>query len=101
MTAKINGTGHFKRQQYNSNKFIMNLKRFSLVLAAAMVSAAALAQQSKSDPSVEFRPQWSMQLQGGAAYTLGEAAFGDLLSPAAFINAEYRFIPALSLRIGV
>ena len=65
-----------------------------------MVSAAALAQQSKSDPSVEFRPQWSMQLQGGAAYTLGEAAFGDLLSPAAFINAEYRFIPALSLRIG-
>ncbi len=101
MTAKINGTGHFKRQQYNSNKFIMNLKRFSLVLAAAMVSAAALAQQSKSDPSVEFRPQWSMQLQGGAAYTLGEAAFGDLLSPAAFINAEYRFIPALSMRIGV
>ncbi len=71
------------------------------MLAAAMVSAAALAQQSKSDPSVEFRPQWSMQLQGGAAYTLGEAAFGDLLSPAAFINAEYRFIPALSLRIGV
>ena len=78
----------------------MNLKRFSLVLAAAMVSAAALAQQSKSDPSVEFRPQWSMQLQGGAAYTLGEAAFGDLLSPAAFINAEYRFITALSLRNG-
>ena len=71
------------------------------MLAAAMVCAAALAQQSKSDPSVEFRPQWSLQLQGGAAYTLGEAAFGDLLSPAAFINAEYRFIPALSLRIGV
>lgn len=101
MTSRINGTGQILRKQYNSNKFIMNLKRFSLVLAAAMISAAALAQQSKSDPSVEFRPQWSLQLQGGAAYTLGEAAFGDLLSPAAFINAEYRFIPALSLRFGI
>lgn len=79
----------------------MNLKRFSLVLAAVMVSAAAFAQQSKSDPSVEFRPYWSMQLQGGVAYTLGEASFGSLLSPAAFLNAEYRFIPALSLRFGV
>lgn len=79
----------------------MNLKRLLLVLVAAVMPLLMSAQQSKTDETVEFRPHWDIQLQGGAAYTLGEASFGKLLSPAVFINADYKFIPALGLRLGL
>ena len=32
---------------------------------------------------------WYLQVQAGAAYTLGEASFGDLVSPAAAISAGW------------
>ena len=61
----------------------------------------AEAQQSKSDLSVEFRPNWTIQLQGGAAYTLGEAKFGKLISPAANLSIGYKFHPMVGVRVGV
>ncbi|MGM9737740.1 MAG: OmpA family protein [Candidatus Cryptobacteroides sp.] len=79
----------------------MNSKRILLVFAAAVLPLVMSAQQSKTDETVEFRPHWSLQLQGGAAYTLGETSFGDLVSPAVFVNANYKFIPALGLRLGI
>ena len=79
----------------------MNVKRFLLVFVAAAMPLFMSAQQSKTDETVEFRPSWDIQLQGGAAYTLGEASFGKLLSPAVFVNADYKFIPALGLRLGL
>ncbi|MGM9790224.1 MAG: OmpA family protein [Candidatus Cryptobacteroides sp.] len=79
----------------------MNSKRILLVFVAAALPLLLSAQQSKKDETVEFRPHWSIQLQGGAAYTLGETSFGDLLSPAVFVNANYKFIPALGLRLGI
>lgn len=79
----------------------MNLKRLLLVFVAAAMPLLMSAQQSKTDETVEFRPHWDIQLQGGAAYTLGEASFGKLLSPAVFVNADYKFIPALGLRLGL
>ena len=57
----------------------MNLKRLLLVFVAAAMPLLMSAQQSKTDETVEFRPHWDIQLQGGAAYTLGEASFGKLL----------------------
>ncbi|MGM9741685.1 MAG: OmpA family protein [Candidatus Cryptobacteroides sp.] len=79
----------------------MNSKRILLVFATAVLPLVLSAQQSKKDETVEFRPHWSIQLQGGAAYTLGETSFGKLLSPAVFVNADYKFIPALGLRLGI
>ena len=79
----------------------MNSKRILLFFVTAALPIIMSAQQSKKDETVEFRPHWSIQLQGGAAYTLGETSFGDLLSPAVFVNANYKFIPALGLRLGI
>lgn len=55
----------------------------------------------KEPERVEFLPHWYMQLQGGAAYTLGEASFGDLLSPAASVSAGYKFSPLWNIRLNV
>ncbi len=81
----------------------MNFKRliFALVATAMLTGVASAAQpQSKTDKSVEFRPHWSLQLQGGAAATLGETTFSDLISPAAFLSAGYKFMPELGVRVG-
>lgn len=80
----------------------MNTKRLIFTLMATVLFAGGVgAQQSKTDKSVEFRPHWNLQLQGGAAYTLGEAGFGDLISPAAFLSADYRFHQAWGVRVGL
>lgn len=74
---------------------------FSLLAAALLMPLAASAQQSKSDESIEFRPHWYGQVQGGVAYTLGETAFKDLLSPSAAFSIGYQFNPDYGLRFGI
>ena len=71
------------------------------VVALLMMGGVAFAQQSKSDEKVEFRPHWGMTLQGGAAYTMGEAKFQQLLSPAAQLSATYNFHHAMGVRFGL
>ncbi|MGN0007125.1 MAG: OmpA family protein [Alistipes sp.] len=70
-------------------------------MATVLFAGVVGAHQSKTDKSVEFRPHWYLQLQGGAAYTLGEADFGNLVSPAAFLSAGYKFHPAWGVRVGI
>ena len=41
-----------------------------------------------------------MQVQAGAAHTLGEAKFSDLISPAAAVNVGYQFASAWRVRVG-
>lgn len=41
-----------------------------------------------------------MQVQAGAAHTVGEADFSDLLSPAAAINVGYKFASIFGVRVG-
>ena len=72
-----------------------------LVALLTMGGVASAQQQSKSDEKVEFRPHWGMTLQGGAAYTMGEAYFQQLLSPAAQISATYNFHHAMGVRFGL
>ena len=79
----------------------MKLKSLTLILAAVLGAQAAFAQQSTTDPSLEFNPHWYGQIQGGAAYTIGETAFKNLISPAGAISAGYQFNPSLGLRFGV
>lgn len=74
---------------------------FSLLVAALLMPLAASAQQSKTDESVEFRPHWYGQVQGGVAYTLGETAFKDLLSPSVAFSFGYQFNPGFGLRFGL
>ena len=71
------------------------------VVALLMMGSVAFAQQSKSDETVEFRPHWGLKVQGGAAFTQGEADFGKLLSPAAQLSAAYNFHHAMGVRFGL
>ena len=75
-----------------------------MVVAVLLVlsGSVASAQQSKSDETLEFRPHWSIGVQGGAAYTLGETSeFGKLVSPAAALNFQWQFHHAFGLRLGL
>ena len=72
-----------------------------IAVALLVLGGAANAQQSKSDETLEFRPHWSLGVQGGAAYTLGEASFAKLLSPAAQLSATYHFHHAFGVRAGL
>ena len=76
----------------------MKLKSLTLILAVALGAQVAFAQQSKSDPSVEFNPHWYGQIQGGAAYTIGETTFKNLISPAGALSLGYQFNPTLGVR---
>ncbi len=78
----------------------MRKKLLFLTFAAALCTQVALAQQSKTDHSLEFNPHWFGQIQGGAAYTVGETAFRNLLSPAAAASIGYQFTPSVGLRFG-
>ncbi|MBE6236262.1 MAG: OmpA family protein [Bacteroidales bacterium] len=74
---------------------------FMIAVALLALGSVANAQQSMSDESLEFRPHWSLGVQGGAAYTLGEASFAKLLSPAAQLSATYHFHHAFGVRAGI
>lgn len=81
----------------------MNIKKLTLSVVAVLAFVGVVsAQQSKTDESVEFRPHWNLQLQGGIASTIGESSsFGDMISPAIFVNAGYKFHHAWGLRLGL
>ena len=65
-----------------------------------LLGGVASAQQSKTDETLEFRPHWSLNIQGGVAHTRGESEFSTLLSPAAQLSATYRFHHAMGVRFG-
>jgi outer membrane protein OmpA-like peptidoglycan-associated protein len=48
---------------------------------------------------VEFNPHWYGQIQGGAAYTIGETTFKNLISPAGALSFGYQFNPSLGVRL--
>lgn len=77
------------------------------MLAAALLAAPSMAQTSATSEDVEgqkekyeFVPHWTLGVQGGAAYTLGEADFSDLISPAVAAYGGYQFTPVVGLRVG-
>lgn len=72
-----------------------------VVVALTMCTASLFAGTAKEKEKVEFNRHWFMQVQAGAAYTLGEADFGKLVSPAAALSAGYQFTPVWGLRFGL
>ena len=65
------------------------------IVAAAMVCLSANAQE------YEFVPGWFVGAQGGAQYTVGEAAFKDLISPTASLNVGYQFKDWFGVRANI
>ena len=78
------------------------MKRLTMIAASLLLlGGVASAQQSKTDETLEFRPHWSLGVQGGVAHTRGEQGFIELNSPAAQISATYRFHHAMGVRFGL
>ena len=81
------------------------MKRSVLIVFAILCTTIAFAQSGeqriKEPGKTVFHPHWFIQTQIGAAHTVGEAKFTDLISPAAAINVGYQFAPAWSARVGV
>ncbi len=79
------------------------MKRIFLLAATFMaISLAAFSQERQimEEGKAEFKPHAFIQLQGGAAHTIGEAKFADLISPAAALNLGYKFNPVFGMRLG-
>ena len=78
------------------------MKRLTMIAASLLLlGGVASAQQSKTDETLEFRPHWSLNVQGGVAHTRGEQSFMELNSPAAQLSATYRFHHAMGVRFGL
>ena len=83
------------------------MKSVKLLMATAMLaigSTAAMAQASYTDQDgneYQFQKHFFLDLQGGAQYTLGEAKFGDLLSPNLQLGLGYQFSPVFGMRFQV
>lgn len=67
------------------------MKKALAILASAMMLGISASAQ-------EFNPGWYLQLRGGVGETIGEAAWTDLLSPAADLSLGYQFTPVFGLR---
>ena len=68
----------------------------------ALGTTSAMAQATYTDPNGDeytFNKHWFLDLQGGAQYTLGEAKFGDLLSPNVQLGLGYQFSPVFGMRL--
>lgn len=76
----------------------MKIGKFLLAAALMVSGLTASAQETER---VEFNHHWFLQLQGGASYTLGEADFSKLISPAAQVAVGYQFTPTWALRLAV
>ena len=70
---------------------------FAILASAALVASLSVANAQKKD----FDPYWFMQIQGGAAHTIGETSFGDLISPSPAVSFGYQFSPVFGARLNV
>lgn len=84
----------------------MKLKRNLLLFALSLSTLAALGQTASSkqiseDDETVFIPHWYMQVQAGAAQTVGETGLEKLISPAAALSAGYKFTSLWGIRAGI
>jgi OOP family OmpA-OmpF porin len=71
---------------------------YLLVFACFPLLSKAQELRIKEEGKTLFKKHAYLQLQGGAAYTLGEAKFEELISPAAALQLGYKFSPVFGMR---
>ena len=70
------------------------------VLASLGMNAMAQATYTDKDGNeYQFKKHAFLDIQGGAQYTLGEAKFGDLISPNVQLGLGYQFSPVFGMRL--
>ena len=70
-----------------------------LALIGLNASAQEIIGYDTVDVKTEFQKHAFLTLQGGAQYTLGEAKFGDLISPNVQLGIGYQFSPVFAMRL--
>ena len=78
-----------------------NIAVATAFLAMGATTAMAATYTDKDGNEYTFKKHWFLDLQGGAQYTLGEAKFGDLLSPNVQLGLGYQFNPVFGMRLQV
>ena len=79
-------------------KTLKSLMAFA-TLALGTTSAMAATYTDKDGNEYQFKKHAFLDLQGGAQYTLGEAKFGDLISPNVQLGIGYQFTPVFGMRL--
>ena len=84
-------------------------RKFMLIWLFTLVFATVASGTDRKDDrhlvrsinsvSAGFTPEWNVRILGGGAYSLGEADFADLLTPAAQLSVGCRFDQMLGARI--
>lgn len=77
------------------------MKINKILLAGAMLASGATVMAQETVTEYTYNPNWYIQAQIGGQETLGEASFGDLLSPNAQIAVGYNFNPYIGARLAV
>lgn len=78
------------------------MKKTLLSVALCMAGCmAASAQGQEEKTEYVFNPHWYVQAQIGGQYTLGEVAFGKLLSPNIQIGGGYNFNEVVGARLSL
>ena len=77
-------------------------KGFLLGVVLMLISTISFAQNREimEEDKTVFKKHATLTLQGGAAHTVGETKFKDLISPTAALNVGYKFSPVFGMRIG-
>ena len=70
------------------------------IIMLFVLALATVTTQAQTRDSVAFKPHWFVQPQVGVGYHVGEAKFGDLLSPTAQLSVGRQFSPVFGLRLG-
>ena len=79
-------------------KTLKSLMAFA-TLALGTTSAMAATYTDKDGNEYQFKKHAFLDLQGGTQYTLGEAKFGDLISPNVQLGIGYQFTPVFGMRL--
>ena len=74
------------------------MKRFLTAIAFLMAGSGLIGANAENGRTDGFKGYWDMHVKGGVAHTVGEAKFGELLSPAASAGFGYHFTPVWGLR---
>ena len=80
----------------------MKTVKIIMGVAAMALATTAMAQATYTDKDgneYQFKKHAFLDLQGGAQYTLGEAKFGDLISPNVQLGLGYQFSPVFGMRL--
>lgn len=84
------------------------MRKLGLLLLTFVASiCTSVAQVEPAQPQLVvpqlqvFIPHWYLNVQGGAAYDLGEDDFGRLISPAAQLQVGYHFVKPVAVQLAL